>query len=202
MKLLVATSNPKKLKEIERILGPLGVEVLPPPKKITVEETGTTFAGNAYLKAKAYWEAFRLPALADDSGLVVEELYPYPGIYSARFYQLDWGGREEGDDPDQANNRKLLRLLKGKKNRKAYFLATVILYWDEKALMAEGKLEGTIAEEPRGEGGFGYDPLFVPLGETRTLAQMSPQEKDAVSHRGKALRKLAHLLKNCDETIP
>ncbi|NPB06537.1 MAG: RdgB/HAM1 family non-canonical purine NTP pyrophosphatase [Aquificae bacterium] len=201
MKLVAATSNPKKLEEIRRILSPLGFEVLPPPRTLEVKEEERTFYGNAYLKAKAYAEAFGLPALADDSGLVVEKLKPYPGVYSARFYRLEWGGREEGSSPDEANVKKLLRLLKDEKDRRAYFVCCALVYYEGKAVSAEGYLYGSIAYEPKGTAGFGYDPVFVPENETRTLAQMTPQEKDALSHRGKALRKLAELLKRCEGAL-
>jgi XTP/dITP diphosphohydrolase len=198
-KVLVASTNPKKVKEIEEILKLLGIEVVKPPRKLEVEEWANTFIGNAYLKAKAHFEVFGLPALADDSGLVVEEIKPYPGVYSARFYSLEVFGREEPTpSEDEANVRKLLRILKGKKNRRAKFVATVLLYAGEgKMLVAEGEVEGTIAESPRGDKGFGYDPVFIPEGHSLTFAEMEPEEKHALSHRGRALRRLAELVKNC-----
>jgi XTP/dITP diphosphohydrolase len=198
-KILVASSNPKKIKEIEEILKPLGIEVVKPPRKLEVEEWANTFIGNAYLKAKAHFEAFGLPALADDSGLVVEEIAPYPGVYSARFYSLEVFGKEEpSPSEDEANVRKLLRILKDKENRHAKFVSTVLLYaGGGKMLVAEGEVRGTIAKEPRGDKGFGYDPVFIPEGHNFTFAQMEPEEKHALSHRGKALRKLAELIKNC-----
>lgn len=198
MKVLVATANEGKLREIERILSPLGIEIVPPERKLEVEEKGCTFLENAYLKAKAYYEEFGLPALADDSGLVVEALEGYPGIYSSRFYSIDFGGKEEiSGSVDETNVRKLLRLLKGRENRKAKFVAFVVLYIGDVGFFSSGECEGVIAEAPRGEGGFGYDPVFVPKGFSRTMAELNPEEKDSISHRGRALRRLAELLKEC-----
>jgi len=199
MKLLVATTNPGKLKEIRRILQPLGYEVLEPEEKIEVEESGSTFLENAYIKAKAYHERFKLPALADDSGLVVDILGGYPGVYSSRFYSIEFGGREElKDSKDVTNVNKLLRLLKGKDNRRARFVASVVLYLGDRGLFAEGECVGVITEQPKGEGGFGYDPVFMPEGFGKTMAELSSEEKDKVSHRGRALRALADMLKKYD----
>lgn len=196
-KVLLASSNPKKVKEIKEILAPLGIEVVLPPKKLEVEEWANTFIGNAYLKAKTYFEAFKMPTLADDSGLVVEAIAPYPGVYSARFYQLEVFGREEPyPSEDMANIRKLLKVLKGKRNRSAKFVSVVLLYMEEgKMLSAEGEVKGFITETPKGDKGFGYDPIFVPEGFNKTFAQMEPEEKHKISHRSKALNNLVKLLK-------
>ena len=198
-KVLVASSNPKKVKEIREILSPLGIEVVIPPQKVEVEEYGTTFIGNAYLKAKAYYERFKIPTLADDSGLVVEAINPYPGVYSARFYSLERFGREEPTpSEDEANIRKLLRVLKNEKNRRAKFVSNIVLILERgKTLSSEGEVEGTIIDTPRGEKGFGYDPIFVPKGYTKTFAEMEAEEKHKISHRGKALKRLVELLKVC-----
>ncbi|NPA32053.1 MAG: RdgB/HAM1 family non-canonical purine NTP pyrophosphatase [Aquificae bacterium] len=201
MKLLVATSNPGKLEEFRRILEPLGISVVPPHKKLKVEETGSSFLENAYIKAKAYWEEFGIPSVADDSGLIVDAIAPYPGVYSSRFHELELFGKEEGKSPDEANIKKLLRVLRGKRERGARFVAFVVLYANGKGLWAEGEVRGRIAESPRGSGGFGYDPVFIPEGETRTMAELSPEEKDRISHRGKALRALARILERCEEAF-
>ncbi|WP_461828648.1 RdgB/HAM1 family non-canonical purine NTP pyrophosphatase [Aquifex sp.] len=199
MKLLVATTNEGKLREIKRILEPLGIEVIPPPEKLGVEETGSTFLENAYLKAKAYFEKFRIPTLADDSGLIVEAIAPYPGIYSSRFYEIEFGGKEEiRGSKDEANIRKLLRLLEKEGNRKAKFVAFIVLYTEGKGVFTEGEVIGEITREPRGDKGFGYDPIFKPEGYDKTMAELSPEEKDRISHRGKALRRLVELLKDCE----
>ncbi len=200
MKLLVATTNEGKLREIERILSPLGYEVIKPPRKIEVEEKGNSFLENAYIKAKAYFESFGMPALADDSGLVVDALQGFPGVYSSRFYSIEFGGIQElRDSKDATNVKKLLRLLKGKSNRKARFVAYVVLITDRGGIFSWGECEGEIVEKPAGEGGFGYDPVFRPEGFEKTMAQLTPEEKDSVSHRGKALRRLAELIKGLSD---
>jgi len=191
MKLIVATTNPGKLEEIRRIIEPCGVEIVPPPEKVEVEESGTTFLENAYLKARAYYERFGMPVLADDSGLVVDALGGYPGIFSSRFCEIEFGGYEPcKGNRDGANVRKLLRLMEGKEDRRARFVAFVVVLGKEWGVFSEGVCEGSISFRPRGEGGFGYDPVFIPKGEHRTMAELAPEEKDALSHRGKALRKL------------
>jgi len=176
----------------------LGIEVLIPPQKLEVKEWANTFIGNAYLKAKAYYERFKIPTLADDSGLIVDALFPYPGVYSSRFYQLEVFGKEEPyPSEDEANIRKLLKVLKGKENRSARFVSTIVLYLEEgKMLSAEGEVKGYITDTPKGDGGFGYDPIFVPEGYNKTFAQMTSEEKHKISHRGKALRNLYKLLEN------
>jgi len=200
MRILVATANPSKFEEIRRILEPAGVEAVKPDIPLKVEERGTTFLENAYLKAEAYHREFRLPALADDSGLEVEALGGYPGVFSSRFHSLEFGGREEvRGSPDEANLRKLLRLMEGKGNRSARFVAFVVLYTGEGGFFAEGECRGVVTEAPRGEGGFGYDPVFQPLGHTETMAELPPDEKDRLSHRGRALRKLLTILKDCGQ---
>ena len=200
MKLIVATSNKGKLREIREILGQLGYEVLAPPRTIEVEENGGTFLENAFLKAKAYSEEFNLPALADDSGLVVLALGGLPGIFSSRFYEHEFGGREEVlESKDEANLRKLLRLMEGVKDRRAKFVSCVVLYRDGAGLFAFGECEGFITSEPMGDGGFGYDPVFLPENSSKTMAQLTPEEKNALSHRGQALRKLVKLIENLKE---
>ncbi len=195
MKVIAATTNRGKLREIERILAPLGYKVVAPPERLEVEEKGESFLENACKKAQAYYEKFGIPAVADDSGLVVESLEGYPGIYSSRFYAVEYGGRESPEpSPDKANIRKLLRLLEGREDRKAKFVACIVFHSGDYGLFSCGECRGMIAESPRGEGGFGYDPVFIPEGYDRTMAQLSPEEKDSISHRGKALRKLARLL--------
>ncbi len=196
MKIIVATTNEGKLAEIERILSPLGFEVQPPPRKLEVKESGDSFLENAYIKAQAYYEKFGMPTLADDSGLVVSAMAPYPGVYSSRFYSLEFGGVEEvRGNKDTTNIRKLLRLLEKEKDRSAKFVACVVLYIGEKGLFSFGECKGSIAYEPRGDKGFGYDPIFVPEGFDKTMAEISPEEKDRISHRGKALRNLLDLIK-------
>ncbi|HIQ49003.1 MAG TPA: RdgB/HAM1 family non-canonical purine NTP pyrophosphatase [Aquifex aeolicus] len=201
MRLLVATTNKGKLREFKRILEPLGIEVITPYEKIEVRESGTSFLENAYLKAKAYYEKFKMPTVADDSGLIVEAISPYPGIYSSRFYEIDlWGKEEIKESKDEANIRKLLRVLKNEKNRRAKFVAVIVFYDKDKGFFVEGEVKGVITESPTGDKGFGYDPIFIPEGYDRTMAELSPEEKDLISHRGKALRKLYRILKECEKT--
>jgi XTP/dITP diphosphohydrolase len=192
-RLIVASRNHKKIKEIEAIARDFGLEVisrddagLPP---VEIEETGDTFEENALLKAVAIMELSGSPAVADDSGLEVDWLSGAPGVYSARF------AGEACDD--LANNRKLLELMAGvpSDHRTARFVSAIALaYPDGRTLVVRGVTEGRLLEEARGAGGFGYDPLFVPEGYDRTYAELPPDEKNRISHRGKALAALKALL--------
>ncbi|QPK78835.1 RdgB/HAM1 family non-canonical purine NTP pyrophosphatase [Corynebacterium lizhenjunii] len=191
MRLLVASNNAKKTLELERILADAGInglEVLPlasVPEYPEPVEDGRTFADNALIKARAGAAHSGLPTVADDSGLVVEELGGMPGVLSAR-----WSGTH-GDDA--ANNRLLLAQMAHvpDSRRAASFVSVCALVTpDGQEFVTEGRWEGTLLREPAGEGGFGYDPLFQPEGEARSSAQMSPAEKNAVSHRGRALAQL------------
>ena len=187
MKLVLATQNPKKLKEMNEILSHLGVEVVSEAElgvRIEVEETGETFTDNARLKATAVMQATGLPAVADDSGLCVDALNGGPGVYSARF-----GG--EGLD-DKGRYTLLLEMLRGQTNRAAHFHTSIVCAFpngDE--LVCEGECPGTIAFAPMGEGGFGYDPVFFVPELRKTFGQLTAEEKASVSHRGKALRAFA-----------
>ena len=183
MKFVLATHNPGKLKEMGDILARFGVEVVSPKDlgiTVDVEETGTTFAENAMLKAKAICAAAKLPAIADDSGLCVDALNGGPGVYSARY-----GG--EGLD-DKGRYMLLLNSMRGQPTRAAHFacaIACVFPNGDE--LTAEGRCDGTIAFAPIGEGGFGYDPVFFVPELKKTFGQLTAEEKSAISHRGRAL---------------
>ncbi|WP_448588286.1 RdgB/HAM1 family non-canonical purine NTP pyrophosphatase [Thermocrinis sp.] len=203
MDILLATQNRGKIRELTRMLKPLGISVVEPEEDIKVEEYGNSFMENAYLKAMAYYKKYCIPTLADDSGLVIPSLDGYPGVFSSRFYALDWGGKEPvKTTKDQANISKVLRLLEGRSDRRAHFKAVVCLMIEEDLyLFAEGTCQGEIVETPRGSEGFGYDPIFKPLGQERTMAELSPEEKDLISHRGKALRKLLEFLKECKSFI-
>ena len=166
MKFVLATQNPKKLKEMSAILGELGVEVVSEADlgvKIEVEETGETFAENSLLKAKAVIEATKLPAIADDSGLCVDALNGGPGVYSARF-----GG--EGLD-DIGRYRLLLQMMHGQADRRAHFHTTITCAFPNgDILQNDGEVEGTIAFAPMGENGFGYDPVFFVPDKRKTFA--------------------------------
>ncbi len=189
-KFVLATHNPGKLKEMSAILKNLGVEVVGPadvgidPK---VEETGATFAENALLKAGAVCAAAGLPAIADDSGLCVDALNGGPGVYSARY-----GG--EGLD-DRGRYLLLLQNLRGQPTRAAHFACAVACAFPNgHTITAEGTCNGAIAYAPMGDGGFGYDPVFLVPEKRKTFAQLTPEEKSEISHRGKALREFAEKL--------
>ena len=192
MKFLIATHNMKKRDEVYRILSPLGIDVNTSAQlgiEITdVDETGETFYENALLKAQSGCRESGLPCVADDSGLAVDYLVGAPGVYSARFAGC------HGDD--EANNKKLLKLMTDvpvEERTGRYVSVVCCVLPNGDIISARGECEGVIGFEPVGTGGFGYDPLFV-MGE-KTMAQLTADEKDAVSHRGKALRILAEKLK-------
>ncbi|MDD6022536.1 MAG: RdgB/HAM1 family non-canonical purine NTP pyrophosphatase [Acutalibacteraceae bacterium] len=188
MNFLIATHNMKKRDELSRILGPLGINVVTAEQAgltlTEAEETGTTFEENAYIKAKSGCEESNMPCIADDSGLMVDALSGAPGVYSARF------SGEHGND--EANIDKLLSLLSGvpEEKRTARFKSAVCCVFPNGDIVsADGVCEGRIGFERRGKGGFGYDPVFM-VGD-RSFSQLSSEEKDSVSHRGKALAALA-----------
>ena len=182
MRVVVATGNAGKVREIADALSELGWQLEGLNGLSLPEETGTTYEENAALKACAAALAKGLPALADDSGLEVAALDGQPGVYSARF-----GNRPN----DTERNLYLLEKLRGVQDRRAKFVSVVMLaYPDGHVETYRGELTGTLLEGPRGANGFGYDPLFVPDGETRTLAEMTVAEKRAISHRGRALAAL------------
>ena len=193
MKFFLATKNVKKLNELSRILSPLGITLICERdldfSLEEVEENGSTFEENAIIKAKYAMETTGFPAIADDSGLCVDVLNGAPGIYSARF-------AGEPCDNDK-NNEKLLKLLEGLPidKRTARFVSVVACCFpDGKTITVEGKCEGYIAEDFCGNGGFGYDPLFI--SAKGSFGELSPEEKDSISHRGKALNKLYEKLSN------
>ena len=180
MKFLLASNNPHKLKELNE----LGLNLEAAPKDLEILENGSTFYENAKLKAQGYFEFYKKPALADDSGIIIEALPDELGVASARF-----GG---GNLSDLEKNQLLLKKLAGNKDRKAYFVCVLCFYINpEEVFFFEGRLNGAISLEIKGEGGFGYDPVFIPeefLGtpESPTLAMM-PEYKSKNSHRVKAL---------------
>lgn len=187
-KLVIASHNKGKIREIAELLGPAGIEPvsagelgLPEP-----EETGTTFIANAELKARLAADLSGLPALADDSGLCVEALGGDPGIFSAR-----WAGETK----DFGFAMRLVHdNLAGKGpdiGRDAHFICALAVAWPDGHIESfEGRVDGTIVWPPRGEKGFGYDPIFQPLGRTETFAEIAPAEKHAISHRADAFAKL------------
>lgn len=195
--IVLATHNPHKLHELQRILAGaglpydvIGIDDLPDPSVAPdVKETGSTFEENALLKAHAIAKVTGLPAVADDSGLAVDALHGMPGILSAR-----WSGRH-GDD--KANLDLLLAQLSDVPDERrgaAFHCAAAIALPDGQQRVVVGVMIGRLVRKPLGNQGFGYDPIFVPEGDTRTNAQLTPDEKDAISHRGHALRALAPVL--------
>jgi len=183
MKFVLASQNKHKLAEMQAILSAHGVEVVLQGDiglHVDVEETGSTFAENAMLKAQAVMKASGLPAIADDSGVCVDALNGAPGVYSARY-----GGPELDD---VGRYRLLLENLRGASSRTAHFTSAIAcVFPNGDTIEAEGICPGSIAYAPQGDGGFGYDPVFYLPQLRKTYAQLTPQEKAAVSHRGKAL---------------
>jgi XTP/dITP diphosphohydrolase len=186
---VLATANRDKAAEIEAILGPQVGLVSRPDSVGEVDETGQTLEENARLKARALVDATGRPAIADDTGLEVGALGGRPGVHSARF---------AGPDATYADNvARLLLEMRGVADRRARFRTVALALWpDGREVVAEGAVEGTIVEEARGANGFGYDPVFEPDGTGRTFAEMSPDEKNAVSHRGRAFGALAEKLRS------
>jgi len=186
--IVIATRNEGKAKEFEALFNKKGYQIvtlLDFPNIEDVEETGTTFNENALLKAETIAEKLSTLVLADDSGLVVDALHGQPGVYSARY-----AGKEKND---AKNNAKLLNELAdyNENQRQAHFHCSLALaHPDKKSLVIEGRLDGEIAGVPRGENGFGYDPLFYLPEKGRTLAECSQAEKNQISHRADALKKL------------
>ena len=196
MKILIASGNAGKLKELQAMLGPLGIEAVPQSQfnVADAEEPHHTFLENALVKARHASRATGLPALADDSGLCVDVLEGEPGVQSAYY------AGHEGDRPqrDQRNNQRLVQALRSQADRSAYYYCVLVLVHsptDPTPLVADGRWNGEMLLEPRGEGGFGYDPHFLPRGSLLTAAQMPPGEKNRVSHRAQALAALAARLR-------
>ena len=184
MKVVLASKNQHKLVEMRDILSAQGVEVVLESDvgvDVDVEETGTTFEENSLLKAKAVMEASGLPAIADDSGLAVDALGGAPGVYSARY------GGEELDDAGRY--RLLLKNMRGQLDRRCKFVSVITLCMPNgDVISARGECPGTLAYAPQGENGFGYDPVFFVPGKKKTFAQLTAEEKNAISHRGNALK--------------
>jgi len=194
-KLVIATHNAGKLKEISALLAPHGIDCvsagelgLPEP-----EETGTTFVENALIKARAAADAAKLPALADDSGLSVAGLDGRPGVYTADWAQRQWFEGKPGRDWFMAMGKAegMLQALGPDADRDCWFSCVLAIAWpDGECATYEGRVNGTFLWPPRGEKGFGYDPVFLPLGRSRTFAEIDPDEKHSISHRADAFAKL------------
>ncbi|MBT5152371.1 MAG: RdgB/HAM1 family non-canonical purine NTP pyrophosphatase [Flavobacteriales bacterium] len=189
MKLVFATHNPGKLQEVRELLAPdyevIGLSELGDHEDI--EETALTLEGNAWIKARTVWQKHGLSCFSDDTGLEIEALDGAPGVFSARF---------AGPDKDpQANMDKVLDELKGQRNRKARFRTAVALVLNGEEFLFEGTVNGEITTVQSGAKGFGYDPIFSPNGYNSTFAEMDAPTKNAISHRGLAIKKLVAFLK-------
>ena len=191
MRFVLASNNAKKLVEMREILGELGIEVISQAEAgiaTSPDETGVTFEENSLIKAEAACKASGLPALADDSGLVVDALGGEPGVYSARY-----GGE---DLSDRQRFELLLSNMEGIENRSARFVSCVsVVFPNGDRITAEGTCEGTIMHAPAGDGGFGYDPVFFSSDLKKSMAEMTHEEKNSISHRGNAMRKFAPMLR-------
>ena len=195
-RLVLASNNPGKLREFRQMLAPLGMEIVPQAELgiSEAEEPHGTFIENALAKARHASRASGLPAFADDSGICVAALEGAPGVQSARYAGGAAGLREE---QDARNNRKLIDALAGKADRRAHYYCVIVLVLhpgDPQPLIAEGRWQGEVIDRPRGDGGFGYDPYFLLPGLGRTAAELMPDEKNAVSHRGQAMQRLVEML--------
>ncbi|MDO8351272.1 MAG: RdgB/HAM1 family non-canonical purine NTP pyrophosphatase [Gallionella sp.] len=193
-KLVIASNNPGKLREFQHMLEPLGIEVVTQAQLgiSEAEEPHVTFIENALAKARHVSHLSGLPALADDSGICVETLGGAPGVYSARY---------AGDSPksDQANNDKLMQDMQGVADRRAHYYCVLVLVRhadDPQPIIAEGEWHGEIAHHEQGEGGFGYDPLFWLPELGKMSAELSHEEKHAISHRGQAMKVLLEKLRH------
>jgi XTP/dITP diphosphohydrolase len=195
-RLVLASGNPGKLREFRQMLAPLGIEVVP-QTELGIPDTGEphgTFVENALAKARHACRHAGLPAFADDSGICVDALDGEPGVRSAR-YADGAAGRE---DQDRRNNEKLVAALHGRRDRGAHYYCVIVLVRrpeDPQPLIAEGRWRGEVIAAPHGAGGFGYDPYFMLPGLGRTAAELEPDEKNAISHRGQALARMVEMLR-------
>jgi XTP/dITP diphosphohydrolase len=199
-KLVVASSNPGKIREFEQMLKPLGFEIVPQSQLgvADAEEPHATFVENALAKARHASRLARMPAFADDSGICVAALEGEPGVHSARYAgDGPTGAAEERHARDKRNNEKLVAALSTQRDRRAHYYCVIVLVRhaaDPEPLIAEGSWHGEMIAEPRGSGGFGYDPYFYVPALGRTAAELEADQKNAVSHRGHALRHLVACL--------
>lgn len=187
MKLIFASNNKGKVKEVKDICKNIEIFDLNDLNlTLKIDENGKTFCENAYKKAKYVYDRFKCPVFADDSGLEVSELNFEPGVYSSRY--------AGSNASDEDNINKLLAKMKHIKNREAQFVCCICLIINDKPYYFEGILKGRIATEKRGQNGFGYDPIFIPDGYNLTLAELSIKEKNLISHRYKAIKKMIEFI--------
>ena len=191
--IMIATSNAHKVEEFREMLEPLGIQVrslLDLEEKVEIEETGTTFAGNAMIKALSVHERLGIPVISDDSGLEVDAMDKAPGVYSARFLGYD--------TPYEEKNQYIMDQVKGKTRTARYVCAIAYVEEDGAGHVFTGVVEGEIADHARGEKGFGYDPIFYYPPYGATLAEVSEEKKNAISHRGRALAQLIAYMKEAE----
>jgi XTP/dITP diphosphohydrolase len=197
-RLVLASSNPGKVAEFRQMLAPLGIEVVAQSELGIPEadEPHGTFVENALAKARHASDRAGLPAFADDSGICANALAGAPGVRSARYAEGPAGAPRA--EQDALNNRKLIAALEGKADRRAHYYCVIVLVraaGDPEPLIAEGRWQGEVIATPRGEGGFGYDPYFLVPALGRTAAELMPDEKNAVSHRGRAMQRLVEMIR-------
>ena len=194
MRVVLASANSRKLRELQALLAPLGFDVKPQSEytKASAAETGLTFVENAILKARHAARAANLPAIADDSGIEVDALHGAPGVYSARY-----AGEGAADERNLQKLLHELRAASGAQRSARYQCALAFLRWDAdpSPILAQASWEGRIVETPRGHGGFGYDPVFEIAGLGATAAELAAEEKNRLSHRGRALQMLVEQLR-------
>ena len=191
--IMIATSNAHKVEEFREMLEPLGIQVrslLDLEEKVEIEETGTTFAENAMIKALSVHERLGIPVISDDSGLEVDAMNKAPGVYSARFMGYD--------TPYEEKNQYIMDQVKGKTRTARYVCAIAYVEEDGAGHVFTGVVEGEIADHARGEKGFGYDPIFYYPPYGATLAEVSEEKKNAISHRGRALAQLIAYMKEAE----
>lgn len=191
--IMIATSNAHKVEEFREMLEPLGIQVrslLDLEEKVEIEETGTTFAENAMIKALSVHERLGIPVISDDSGLEVDAMDKAPGVYSARFLGYD--------TPYEEKNQYIMDKVKGKTRTARYVCAIAYVEEDGAGHVFTGVVEGEIADHARGEKGFGYDPIFYYPPYGATLAEVSEEKKNAISHRGRALAQLIAYMKEAE----
>ena len=191
--IMIATSNAHKVEEFREMLEPLGIQVrslLDLEEKVEIEETGTTFAENAMIKALSVHERLGIPVISDDSGLEVDAMDKAPGVYSARFLGYD--------TPYEEKNQYIMDQVKGKTRTARYVCAIAYVEEDGAGHVFTGEVEGEIADHARGEKGFGYDPIFYYPPYGATLAEVSEEKKNAISHRGRALAQLIAYMKEAE----
>ena len=192
MRFVLATANPGKIQEMREMLPNRDIQIVTRDDlgiELVVDETGSTFRENALIKAKAICEVSGLPAIADDSGLIVDALDGGPGVNTSSFGGTELDGKQR--------YLYLIEQLSGVEHRNAKFVCTIVcVFPDGEVLTAEGECSGYITREPRGENGFGYDPVFCADGYNQTMAELEPEEKHRISHRGKALKEFAQALES------